>query len=263
MSTTSSPLNHAYGCGVAINAPDAVIPIRTLQNLARNPNLGGAVMVVGLGCEKLQPERLLPAERRRAFDDSGIVRLQDERTMRFRRHGRSIMAMAETRLAELDRRRRVTCPASDLVVGTAMRRQRRLLRGHRQSGGRLRRRSAGPRRGHGDVLGSHRGPRRHPSADAPAANEEVARALIREMAWYDRYLDAGDVDRSANPSPGNKKGGLANVVEKALGSIAKSGTSPIVDVLSPGERATPQGADLCRHARPATSSAAPCSWPRG
>jgi len=46
--------------GVAINAPGAAVPIRTLQNLARNPNFGGEVMVVGLGCEKLLPERLLP-----------------------------------------------------------------------------------------------------------------------------------------------------------------------------------------------------------
>ena len=31
-------LTHAYGCGVAIDAPMATIPIRTLQNIARNPN---------------------------------------------------------------------------------------------------------------------------------------------------------------------------------------------------------------------------------
>ncbi len=54
-------LNHLYGCGVAINAPAAVIPIRTLHNLTLNPNFGGEVMVIGLGCEKLQPERLLAA----------------------------------------------------------------------------------------------------------------------------------------------------------------------------------------------------------
>ena len=48
-------LTHAYGCGVAINAPHAVVPIRTLQNLAQNPNFGGEVLVVGLGCEKLVP----------------------------------------------------------------------------------------------------------------------------------------------------------------------------------------------------------------
>ena len=45
------------------------------------------------------------------------------------------------------------------------------------------------------------------------------------MAWYDDYLREGAPDRSANTTPGNKKGGLANIVEKALGSIAKSGTS--------------------------------------
>ncbi len=61
------------------------------------------------------------------------------------------------------------------------------------------------------------------------------------MAWYDNYLDMGKTDRSANPSPGNKKGGLANVVEKALGSIAKSGQSAIVEVLSPGQRPTKRG----------------------
>ncbi|MGF6229904.1 altronate dehydratase [Inquilinus ginsengisoli] len=61
------------------------------------------------------------------------------------------------------------------------------------------------------------------------------------MAWYDSYLARGQADRSANPSPGNKKGGLANVVEKALGSVVKSGSSPIVDVLSPGERVRKKG----------------------
>lgn len=56
------------------------------------------------------------------------------------------------------------------------------------------------------------------------------------MKWYDDYLDAGGVDRDANPTPGNKKGGLANIVEKAMGSIAKSGTAPIEEVLSPAEK---------------------------
>ena len=53
-------LEHSYGCGVAIDAPDAVIAIRTLRHISLNPNFGGEVMVVSLGCEKLQPDRLLP-----------------------------------------------------------------------------------------------------------------------------------------------------------------------------------------------------------
>jgi galactarate dehydratase len=65
--------------------------------------------------------------------------------------------------------------------------------------------------------------------------------LIREMRWYDDYLARGSADRSANPTPGNKRGGLANVVEKALGSIAKSGTTAIRAVASHGEKVTAKG----------------------
>ena len=65
-------LSHTYGCGVAIDAPDAIIPIRTLRNISLNPNFGGEVMVVSLGCEKLQPERLLPP---------GSIPLIDERNV--------------------------------------------------------------------------------------------------------------------------------------------------------------------------------------
>ena len=61
------------------------------------------------------------------------------------------------------------------------------------------------------------------------------------MDWYDRYLKTGEADRSANTTPGNKKGGLSNIVEKAMGSVIKSGTSPISGVLSPGERVREKG----------------------
>ena len=74
-----------------------------------------------------------------------------------------------------------------------------------------------------------------------AASQDVADALVREMAWYDRYLAGGEADRSANTTPGNKKGGLSNIVEKAMGSIIKSGTSPIAGVLAPGERVSQKG----------------------
>jgi galactarate dehydratase len=61
------------------------------------------------------------------------------------------------------------------------------------------------------------------------------------MAWYDSYLARGRVDRSANTTPGNKRGGLSNIVEKAMGSIVKSGTAPIQAVLAPGERLKQKG----------------------
>src|SRR5207248_8542811 len=74
-----------------------------------------------------------------------------------------------------------------------------------------------------------------------AVNEAVARDLIREMKWYDEYLARGSADRTANPTPGNKRGGLANVVEKALGSVAKTGSSAIAAVASHGEKVAARG----------------------
>ncbi|NEK55608.1 galactarate dehydratase, partial [Rhizobium leguminosarum] len=117
-------LAHTYGCGVAIDAPDAVIPIRTLRNISLNPNFGGEVMVVSLGCEKLQPERLLPPgaiplvdERTLQEAPLDVVCLQDEAHVGFMSMVESVMRQAEKHLERLNRRRRETVPASELVVG--------------------------------------------------------------------------------------------------------------------------------------------------
>ncbi|PTM58021.1 galactarate dehydratase [Desmospora activa DSM 45169] len=226
--------NHNYGCGVAIHAPEAVIPIRTIQHLAAHPNFGGEAMVVGLGCEKLLPQRLVPDG-----DPASIVSLQEQPG--FMPMIQSIMNMAEERLSKLNRRRREPCPLSGLVVGL-------------QCGGSdaFSGVTANPAVGYAADLLVRAGAtvlfsevtevRDAVHLLTPrTVDEEVGRALIREMKWYDDYLQRGEVDRSANPSPGNKKGGLSNVVEKSLGSIVKSGNSPIVQVLSPGEKATKRG----------------------
>ncbi|QOG17296.1 MULTISPECIES: galactarate dehydratase [Bradyrhizobium] len=230
------PLTHAYGCGVAITAPDAVVPIRTLQNLALNPNFGGEILVVGLGCEKLAPERLVPE----GVSDA-IVRMQDEAFDGFGAIVDAIMTQAEARLKVLNTRKRETCPASDLVIGL-------------QCGGSdaFSGVTANPAVGFAADLLVRAGATVMFSEvtevrDAiqlltrRAINEDVGRALVREMAWYDSYLARGGADRSANTTPGNKKGGLANIVEKSLGSIVKSGSSAITGVLSPGEKATQKG----------------------
>src|SRR5688572_24823579 len=101
-------LEHTYGCGVAIDAPGAEIPIRTLRNISLNPNFGGEVMIVSLGCEKLQPERLMPpgtiaiTDERSVADvganaDPGldVVCLQDEAHVGFMTMVDSIMATAQ------------------------------------------------------------------------------------------------------------------------------------------------------------------------
>ena len=85
-----------------------------------------------------------------------------------------------------------------------------------------------------------------------AATPEVAQAMIREMAWYDAYLQRGSADRSANTTPGNKAGGLSNIVEKAMGSIIKSGSSAIASVLAPGDKLKADQKGLVFAATPAS-----------
>jgi len=235
-------LTHNYGCGIAIEAPGSEIPIRTLRNLALNPNLGGAPMVVSLGCEKLQPVRLLPSNTLPILNaESYVIRLQDEEHHSFGDMVSAIMELAEKRLEVLNRRARQTRPAADLVVGL-------------QCGGSdaFSGVTANPAVGYASDLLVRAGATVMFSEvtevrdaihllTARAAGEDVARGLIREMAWYDGYLGRGAVDRSANTSPGNKRGGLTNIVEKALGSIAKAGTSAIAGVTGPGERVTQKG----------------------
>jgi galactarate dehydratase len=249
-------LEHTYGCGVAIDAPDAVVPIRTLRNISLNPNFGGEVMVVSLGCEKLQPDRLLPPgtialrDERRALADTAaqpaesaldVVCLQSEEHVGFASMIDSILARAQAHLERLNARRRETVPASELVVGV-------------QCGGSdaFSGVTANPAVGFATDLLVRAGATVMFSEvtevrdgidqlTSRAATPEVAQAMVREMAWYDAYLQRGSVDRSANTTPGNKKGGLSNIVEKAMGSIVKSGTAPISGVLAPGEKLRQKG----------------------
>lgn len=229
-------LNHTYGCGIAINAPAAIIPIRTLHNLARNPNLGGEILVLALGCEKLRPERIAGEEA-----ESDILYMQDESLTGFEEMMQAALQMAERHLKKLNARKRETCPISDLIVGM-------------QCGGSdaFSGISGNPVAGFaadlivragGTVLFSEVTEVRDAVEQlvARAADEEVAAKLINEMKWYDDYLGRGNADRAANTTPGNKKGGLSNIVEKALGSVVKSGSMPIVDVVSPGDRIKKKG----------------------
>lgn len=231
--------NHSYGCGIAIDAPGAIVPIRTIQHIAQNPNFGGEILIIGLGCEKLRPERLLPAGQ--SATESSILYLQDEAFEGFGDMVEGIMLLAEKHLQKLNKRQRTTCPASDLVVGMQCGGSDAFsgLTGNPVSG------FAADLivRAGGTVFFSEVTEVR----DAihllvpRAADEQVAQALKDEMAWYDNYLMQGRADRSANTTPGNKGGGLSNIVEKALGSVAKSGTSPIVDVISPGGKIRKKG----------------------
>ena len=233
-----APITHTYGCGVAIDAPGAAIPIRTIHNISRNPNIGGAPLVVSLGCEKMQPARLFSSDLP-ILEETGVIRLQDERG--FMETVGAIMRAAEKRLGELNRRQREACPASALIVGL-------------QCGGSdaFSGVTCNPAVGYAADLLVRAGATVMFSEvtevrdavhllTARAASKQVALDLIREMRWYDEYLAQGRADRSANTTPGNKRGGLANIVEKSLGSVAKAGTTALNAVATHGEKVTAKG----------------------
>ncbi|MDR1862292.1 MAG: UxaA family hydrolase [Treponema sp.] len=229
-------LNHAYGCGVAINARESHIPICSLKNLVHNPNFGGEIFMVGLGCEKLTIDKLLEPEENTA---ENVIILQNYGG--FQKIMDVLMKMAGVKLKKLNERKRATLPLEKLCVGM-------------QCGGSdaFSGVTANPAAGYSSDLlvsagatvlfseltevrdGVH-------FIASRCCDADIIQKLANEMRWYDKYLEEGGADRSANPTPGNKKGGLVNIMEKAMGSITKSGSAPIVDVLSPGERPTKHG----------------------
>lgn len=251
------PINHAYGCGVAINAPEAKVPIRALRNLVKHPNFGGQVMVVALGCEKLTVEMLLDEA---DISPENVVVLQEQKG--FDAMVKAIMDMGEKKLQILNQRKRETLPLSDLCIGM-------------QCGGSdaFSGVSANPSAGYAaDML---------VNAGATVMFSEVTEVrdgvhyiaercvdkatcdkLAAEMKWYDNYLKNGEVDRSANPTPGNKKGGLCNIVEKAMGSIAKIRNISDRGSAVTGRTSVEKGTDLCSNTgkRYCVWSVSACIW---
>lgn len=224
------PITHPYGCGVAINAREAVIPIRTLANLVHHPNFGGEIMVVGLGCEKLTYDKILDPK---DITPENVLTLQD--CSGFDAMIKAIMEMADQKLKRLEQRRREELPLSELLIGVQ-------CGGSDAFSGLSSNPSVGYAsdmlvRGGATVLFSEVTEVRDgvQFLAARCKEKQTRDRLVEELQWYDDYLALSGVDRAANPTPGNKKGGLSNIVEKAMGSIAKSGTAPIEEVLSPGQ----------------------------
>lgn len=221
---------HPYGCGVAIKADNSEIPIRSVRNIAHHPNFGGQILAVGLGCEKLTMDMILEPEEN---NPENVIILQE--CQGYNAMIDSICSAAKRKLEILNRRRRVELPVSRLRMGA-------------QCGGSdaFSGVSANPTIGYAFDLFAALGATVmfsevtevrdgvHILAER-CQDEKTVEKLKREISWYDDYLAKSHVDRSANPTPGNKKGGLSNIVEKAMGSIAKGGHSPIAEVIGPGE----------------------------
>jgi galactarate dehydratase len=215
-------------------------------------------MVVSLGCEKLQPERCCRRAASRSRDERAsrspkaaldVVCLQDDAHVGFMSMIDSILRQAERAPGAPERAPRETVPASELVVGVQCGGSDAFSGRHRQPGGGLR--TDLLVRAGATVMFSENTEVRDgvDQLTARAATPEVAEPSCARWPGTTPTWSAAASTAAPTPRPGNKAGGLSNIVEKAMGSIVKSGSAPISGVLAPGEKLRPtSGPGVRRHA---------------
>ncbi|HTS28326.1 MAG TPA: altronate dehydratase family protein [Bryobacteraceae bacterium] len=228
---------HGEGCAHSMG-PDLDQLRRTLGGVLVHPNVSAAI-ILGLGCETNQIEHYLgssaPASERLAgltLQSSGGTRGTVEASRR------QIARFIEQAAAE----RRVEVPASKIVLG--------LNCGGSDSFSGI---TANPALGYCSDLLAEVGATAVLAETTEifgaehllvkrARNRQVAEKLLACIREYKRYI--GRFDGSSfddNPSPGNKAGGLTNIIEKSLGAVAKGGTSALMEVYEYAERVTSPG----------------------
>ena len=222
---------HGDGCGHAIG-PDTVQFQRTIAGIIAHPNVGGAV-ILGLGCEVNLIDHYLGANAPRA---SGLVGL----TLQESGGTRATVEAARSQIAGLfevmTSQKRQPLPASKIVLG--------LNCGGSDSFSGI---TANPALGIcSDILAGYGGT--PVLAETPeifgaehllvkrARNRQVAEKLLGFVRSFKEYLVRFGESFDDNPSPGNKEGGLTNILEKSLGAVAKGGSSTLNDAVDYSER---------------------------
>ena len=222
------PITHASGCGMAASGEGFDILRRTLWGTAANPNFG-AILLVGLGCEVIQIDRLK--------SDYGLAESDAFHAYTIQEVGGTRRAIEEgierlkAILPKLDMARRSQVPASELVLG--------LQCGGSDAWSGV---TSNPALGNASdrlaALGAtvilSETPEIYGAEHllyARAKSPEVSAKLRSRLDWWEHYTKIHDMEMNNNPSPGNKAGGLTTILEKSLGAVAKSGTSPLNEVV--------------------------------
>ena len=228
-------LTHKTGCGMTDGEPLRLLR-RTLAGYARHVNFSH-VVVLGLGCEVNQIAGLLEEQRL-----AGRTRNMDIQSMGgTRKTVEAAVAFVHEVLAESNEVRREPVPVSELTVAL-------------QCGGSdgYSGVSANPALGAAsDLLVRHGGtvilsetPETYGAEHLltrRAVSQEVGEKLVGLMRWWEDYTARENAEMNANPSPGNKAGGLTTILEKSLGAMAKAGTTNLVDVVRYAEPVTARG----------------------
>jgi altronate hydrolase len=228
-------LTHKTGCGMTESEPLRVLR-RTLAGYARHPNFSH-VVVLGLGCEVNQIRGLMDEQRL-----SDRIRNMDIQSMGgTRRTVQAGVAFVREVLAEANRVIREPLPVSELAVAL-------------QCGGSdgYSGVSANPALGaasdwvvrHGGTVILSETPETYGAEHLltrRAVSPEVGRRLVALMRWWEDYTRREGAEMNANPSPGNKAGGLTTILEKSLGAMAKAGSTNLVDVVNYAEPVSAKG----------------------
>jgi len=74
-----------------------------------------------------------------------------------------------------------------------------------------------------------------------ARTPEVGQKLVDHINWWLKYNEGKDCQINGRVSPGNNKGGLANVLEKSLGGAKKGGETALNEVYDYAEKVTEHG----------------------
>ncbi len=228
-------LTHKTGCGMTEGEPLRLLR-RTLAGYARHVNFSH-VIALGLGCEVNQIGGLL-AEQRLA----GRLRSMDIQALGgTRKTVEAGVAFVKEVLAEANAARREPVPASSLTVA--------LQCGGSDGYSGI---TANPALGAAsDLLVRHGGtvilsetPETYGAEHLltrRAVSREVGEKLVSLMRWWEDYTAREGAEMNANPSPGNKAGGLTTILEKSLGAMAKAGSTNLVDVVNYAEPVTARG----------------------
>jgi altronate hydrolase len=221
---------HGEGCGHTIG-PDTEQLRRTLAGVLAHPNVSAAV-ILGLGCEVNQIEHYLGPNAPRASRLVGMTLQSSGGT-------RGALAAARIEIARLIEQcaaeQRMEVPASRIVLG--------LNCGGSDSFSGI---TANPALGVCSDLLAEIGATAVLAETTEifgaehllvrrARNRQVAEKLLGFVEGYKTYLNRFAGSFNDNPSPGNKEGGLTNILEKSLGAVAKAGTSPLTDAVDYAE----------------------------
>jgi altronate hydrolase len=221
------PITHSFGCCIDHHGEGVQQLRRTIGGYIRHPNFAG-VLVIGLGCESNQMGALFIAEG--VEPSATMVPLVIQEQGGTQKTVDAAIAALDKMLPAANNVKREPLPISHLNIA--------LQCGGSDGYSGI---TANPALGAAvDLLVQHGGTAI--LSETPeiygaehlltrrAITPEVGQKIVERIHWWEDYAkrEKGSIDN--NPTPGNKAGGLTTILEKSLGAVAKSGSTPLAGV---------------------------------